>query len=141
MYMTGITSKYLETFERNLAVTWLKYCRYGVKLYPINQSIERNQEKWPRDTRPPVTKVIKHSCYQELSNFSLQIIVRFHLDQKKIRGLQVNLLGWTKKYVVHNKFENLCPIPLKNDSIKYVQTKHNFKSVTSAQNVNCFAKR
>ena len=22
-----------------------------------------------------------------------------------------------------NKFENLCPIPLKNDSIKYVQTK------------------
>ena len=22
------------------AVTWLKYCRYGVKLYPINQSIK-----------------------------------------------------------------------------------------------------
>ena len=22
------------------AVTWLKYCRYGVKLYPINQSFE-----------------------------------------------------------------------------------------------------
>ena len=23
------------------AVTWLKYCRYGVKLYPINQSINQ----------------------------------------------------------------------------------------------------
>ena len=26
------------------AVTWLKYCRYGVKLYPINQSINK---LWP----------------------------------------------------------------------------------------------
>ena len=24
------------------AVTWLKYCRYGVKLYPINQSINQS---------------------------------------------------------------------------------------------------
>ena len=24
---------------QNTAVTWLKYCRYGVNLYPINQSI------------------------------------------------------------------------------------------------------
>ena len=45
MYLTCITSIYIETFERNLTVTWLKYCRYGVKLYPINKSIERNQEK------------------------------------------------------------------------------------------------
>ena len=31
-----------------LAVTWLKYCRYGVKLYPINQShsyFSKNIEK------------------------------------------------------------------------------------------------
>ena len=26
-------------FHLKAAVTWLKYCRYGLKLYPINQSI------------------------------------------------------------------------------------------------------
>ena len=31
-----------------------------------------------------------------------------------------------------NKFENLCPIPLKKDSIKYVQTKPNQQSFTVA---------
>ena len=31
---------FLSIFLTNeTAVTWLKYCRYGVKLYPINQSI------------------------------------------------------------------------------------------------------
>ena len=29
-----------EFFNHITAVTWLKYCRYGVKLYPINQSIQ-----------------------------------------------------------------------------------------------------
>ena len=28
------------------AVTWLKYCRYGVKFYPINQSFVRFQRYW-----------------------------------------------------------------------------------------------
>ena len=34
----------------NPAVTWLKYCRYGVKLHPINQSINQkvNLQKWPQ---------------------------------------------------------------------------------------------
>ena len=68
MYLTGITSEYLETLERNLVVTWLKYCRYGVKLYPINQSINRGK---PREI-------------QELLNFGLQIIVRF-LSEKNQR--------------------------------------------------------
>ena len=27
------------------AVTWLKYCRYGVKLYPINQSINHMKKE------------------------------------------------------------------------------------------------
>ena len=25
---------------KDAAVTWVKFCRYGVKLYPINQSIK-----------------------------------------------------------------------------------------------------
>ena len=29
------------TFSNWAAVTWLKYCRYGVKLYPINLSINQ----------------------------------------------------------------------------------------------------
>ena len=29
--------------EGTAAVTWLKYCPYGVKLYPINQSIEKGR--------------------------------------------------------------------------------------------------
>ena len=38
--------KYLDvsfdhTFKNTVAVTWLKYCLYGVKLYPINQSINQ----------------------------------------------------------------------------------------------------
>ena len=28
------------------AVTWLEYCRYGVKLYPIKQSINKLQKLW-----------------------------------------------------------------------------------------------
>ena len=27
------------------AVTWLKYCQYGVKLYPINQSINQSESE------------------------------------------------------------------------------------------------
>ena len=30
---------YLPLVFKRIAVTWLKYCRYGVKLYPINKSI------------------------------------------------------------------------------------------------------
>ena len=30
---------------RATAVTWLNYCRYGVKLYPINQSINIRAKK------------------------------------------------------------------------------------------------
>ena len=29
-------------FRRGFAVIWLRYCRYGVKNHPINQSIEEN---------------------------------------------------------------------------------------------------
>ena len=34
-----------------IAVTWLKYCRYDVKLYPINQSINQNV-LWGRSFPP-----------------------------------------------------------------------------------------
>ena len=31
--------KYISMISSYTAVIWLKYCRYGVKLYSINQSI------------------------------------------------------------------------------------------------------
>ena len=35
-----------------VAVTWLKYSQYGVKLYPINQSIDQSRlETWNIDRR------------------------------------------------------------------------------------------
>ena len=46
------------------AVTWLKYCRYGVKLYPINQSFY-----WTilQPYKPKIEKrysiLLPHSCY------------------------------------------------------------------------------
>ena len=36
---TYMNMHYHSKFMNMAAVTWLKYCRYGVKLYPINQSI------------------------------------------------------------------------------------------------------
>ena len=34
--------KLIRRLKFTIAVTWLKYCRNGVKLYPINQSIHHN---------------------------------------------------------------------------------------------------
>ena len=33
-------------FNATVVVTWLKYCRYGVKLYPINQSMRLSLCFW-----------------------------------------------------------------------------------------------
>ena len=53
LYSTRLTAIYVEVFLNNIfiickiiisnvAVTWLEYCRYVVKLYPINQSINQS---------------------------------------------------------------------------------------------------
>ena len=44
MFLLDSYNTIYNTIHRTATVTWLKCCRYGVKLYPINQSIytERN---------------------------------------------------------------------------------------------------
>ena len=42
------------------AVTWLKYCRYGVKLHPINQSINQFKVNHAALTRTELSSRIKH---------------------------------------------------------------------------------
>ena len=110
MYLTCITSIYIETFERNLTVTWLKYCRYFIQ--SINQSRETKKNKAPCQTC-----LLSRTLEFWFTN-NCEVSSCFQKQKTKIRGLQIILLGRTKKYVVHN-----------------------FKSVTSAQNVKCFAKR
>ena len=43
---------FISTQDLLGAVTWLKYCRYGVKLYPINPSINQsnNWDTWLRSS-------------------------------------------------------------------------------------------
>ena len=43
--------------DRNPAVTWRKYCRYGIKLYPINQSTENTHS--PETTSLCVEEVVQ----------------------------------------------------------------------------------
>ena len=38
--MVGMGKRYRSPISK-IASTWLKYCRYGVNLYPINQSINQ----------------------------------------------------------------------------------------------------
>ena len=38
----NLLSSHYSVVESTTAVIWLKYCQYGVNLYPINQSINQS---------------------------------------------------------------------------------------------------
>ena len=61
MPITVITYKEMLHLS-SAAVTWLKYCRYGVKRYPINQSINQSFFRMKCLLQPATKKPISISA-------------------------------------------------------------------------------
>ena len=54
----------------HLALTWLKYCRYGVKHYPINQSLTPSPQELLGQSLPNlVCSIFMVKKNQEIVNF------------------------------------------------------------------------
>ena len=85
MYKHFFILKFLN-LSISVAVTWLKYCRYVVKLYPINQ--------WTLHFKSPVNQTVNSLIWLQASATMVNICLRIFFDPY----LDINIILYQEHY-------------------------------------------